>query len=313
MRADAAQSTFKSLNSDIVYQQAQSLVLISSLAFVLGHEFGHNVLNQFDTENNYQLRRPPNPEDEAAADAYGFQIVVRAGMSPFFALGIFMLLDAFERDPGGPPFAGDHPPALCRWGRAMVAGWNGVKDDPAFWVQVRARGREEEAKKVEPAVRAIEDQLSVNCPTGVNAGNICLLVEKFLMESADAFTADRGEALKPNKWRSRSRFPNANCYQGERDQTFTFSCIINSDGKLPDVQAFYEGVKPQLGACLARHGGPGSWGVKSVLTNDGDETVNGVGYSRASATGTYEIELDTTTERDDHTSYNYLRVDYNPR
>jgi hypothetical protein len=313
MSAAKAQETFAALNKDTIYQQTFNAVLHSSLAFVLAHELGHNVLDQFDPENNFRLRRPPNPEDETAADAYGFKILIRAGYSPFLAIGVFMFLDPFERGPTGAPMSSDHPPALCRWARAMIAGWNGIRDDASVWEKVRAQGGEADMKKLEGLVRTAEDQVSTLCPGNTAGNDVCALVERFLVGAPDAFTADRGELRRLNQWRSKSRLPNSSCHQEQNDRAYTFSCIINSGSNSAKPQGYYDQVRPQLAACLDKLSRGFPWKVTSSSTNDLSQKSNGVSYFRSSPAGTFEIDFDTTTDLDDGDSYNYLRIDYEPQ
>ena len=119
----------------------------TSFAFVLAHEIGHHVLGHVGVRTG--------EKEEAAADKYGIELLLKAGYNPALASTTFILFNAINPHGTVPRIARTHPEAYCRWMSLTLAGWKSVVEDQAFLADMKAQGRESEIDKLNELGRSI--------------------------------------------------------------------------------------------------------------------------------------------------------------
>jgi hypothetical protein len=297
------------LDGDPRYLQTLAMVNNGNLAMALAHELGHHALGHIP------VRSPLNPKDEAAADAFAFKHVVKAGYPPILALGTFMMFDRFERRDGPEPIATDHPPALCRWFRALSSGWAAIKDDRDLLAEFERRGRSGEVERMNDLIEDGERQFAEKCP--IASYELCDVVARHMSGPPSAFVEERGEPKGQGSWRAKSAMPNAACYVRLRDSSVRtqheFSCIVNSRNHEPVVQKYHDAAVGELTACIGQMRNAARWTRTPVEDNDDDEVTTGQEWALAEGPANYRIKIETTRKKATPEFFNYLLIEYTLR
>jgi len=126
-----------------------------SLAFVLGHEIGHHVLGH--------IGQKIGEREEAAADEFSMNLIIKAGYDLSMASGPFLLFDAINPHGTIPRVARTHPEALCRWQKLLFVTWGHLKKDPDFLAKMKAEGREKEIEKASELMGVIKADPNNDC------------------------------------------------------------------------------------------------------------------------------------------------------
>jgi hypothetical protein len=106
-------------DKDATLIKTLSRVEWSSLAFLLGHELGHHALKHLENGRKfarYEHTERTKKSDEAMADLYGTELMVRAGILADGAIGPLILFYSLKRESPLDSFSqAGHPHPLCRW------------------------------------------------------------------------------------------------------------------------------------------------------------------------------------------------------
>jgi hypothetical protein len=294
------------LNADDRYQRLFALVNEGNLAMVLAHELGHHVLG------HVPVTRPLGPPEEAAADAFAFKHVAKMGYPPMLALGTFMLFDRFERRGGPEPLTTDHPPALCRWFRAMTAGWTAIKNDPELLAELGRRGRAGDVDAMNDLLKKGERQFAEQCPSASHG--LCDLISRHLSDPPRTFIAERGALLDPGKWDAKYEMPNASCYvrqrQAGRQVKHGFSCVINSRNSQAVVDKYYDDTVNEIAACVGRMASAGRWSRDSDEDDDDGERTFRQEWSFTDGSTRFAVDMEKIVNVTKQEFHNYLVIEY---
>jgi hypothetical protein len=125
------------LYSDPTIHSKRVLMYVETLAIVLAHELAHHFYNHVDSNATLESKRA----NEAAADHFAVDLVIKSGHQPFLGIFPFWFFVKLEEIRRVAPHQRDHPDPACRLGEMVTSGIQVMRADNGFIDQLRKERR----------------------------------------------------------------------------------------------------------------------------------------------------------------------------